>query len=33
MAHDEPDFAGWCERLRARAGALYPSEVRLVSSA
>jgi phosphoglycerate dehydrogenase-like enzyme len=33
MAHDEPDFAGWCDRLRGRAGALYPSEVRLVSSA
>jgi phosphoglycerate dehydrogenase-like enzyme len=32
MAHDEPDFAGWCERLRARAANLYPSEVRLVAS-
>jgi phosphoglycerate dehydrogenase-like enzyme len=32
MAHDEPDFAGWCEELRARAGGLYPSEVRLVPS-
>jgi phosphoglycerate dehydrogenase-like enzyme len=30
MSPDEPDFAGWCERLRARVGALYPSEVRLV---
>jgi len=32
MSPDEPDFAGWCERLRARAGALYPSEVRLMRS-
>jgi phosphoglycerate dehydrogenase-like enzyme len=32
MSPDEPDFAGWCERLRARVGALYPSEVRLVAS-
>jgi phosphoglycerate dehydrogenase-like enzyme len=32
MAHDEPDFTGWCERLRSRAGKLYPAEVRLVSS-
>jgi mRNA-degrading endonuclease toxin of MazEF toxin-antitoxin module len=32
MSPDEPDFAGWCEKLRARAGALYPSEVRLVRS-
>jgi phosphoglycerate dehydrogenase-like enzyme len=32
MAHDEPDFAGWCERLRARAQGLYPCNVRLVSS-
>jgi phosphoglycerate dehydrogenase-like enzyme len=30
MSPDEPDFAGWCERLRVRVGALYPSEVRLV---
>lgn len=29
MAHDEPDFARWCERLRARIGSLYPAEVRL----
>jgi phosphoglycerate dehydrogenase-like enzyme len=33
MSPDEPDFAGWRDRLRARAGALYPSEVRLVPSA
>jgi phosphoglycerate dehydrogenase-like enzyme len=32
MLHDEPDFAGWCEALRSRAGGLYPSEVRLVPS-
>jgi phosphoglycerate dehydrogenase-like enzyme len=29
MTHDEPDFIGWCERLRARLGALYAAEVRL----
>jgi phosphoglycerate dehydrogenase-like enzyme len=32
MSPDEPDFAGWCEELRARAAGLYPSEVRLVPS-
>ena len=32
MAHDEPNFAGWCDDLRARAGRLYPSDVRLVPS-
>jgi phosphoglycerate dehydrogenase-like enzyme len=32
MSPDEPDFAGWCDALRARIGALYPSEVRLVPS-
>jgi phosphoglycerate dehydrogenase-like enzyme len=32
FAHDEPDFAGYCQRLRARLGGLYPSEVRLVES-
>jgi len=32
MSPDEPDFAGWCDRLKARAGGLYPSEVRLVPS-
>jgi phosphoglycerate dehydrogenase-like enzyme len=30
MAQDLPDFAGWCDRLRARIGGLYPSQVRLV---
>jgi phosphoglycerate dehydrogenase-like enzyme len=32
MSPDEPDFAGWCGRLRTRLGGLYPSEVRLVPS-
>ena len=32
MAHDEPDFGGWCERVRARAAGLYPADVRLVAS-
>jgi phosphoglycerate dehydrogenase-like enzyme len=32
MSPDEPDFAGWCDVLRARVQALYPSEVRLVPS-
>jgi phosphoglycerate dehydrogenase-like enzyme len=32
MSPDEPDFARWCDDLRARAGGLYPSEVRLVPS-
>jgi phosphoglycerate dehydrogenase-like enzyme len=32
MSPDEPDFARWCDTLRARAGGLYPSEVRLVAS-
>ena len=32
VAHDEPDFAGWCDALRRRAGSLYPCEVRLVPS-
>src|SRR5215470_14318070 len=32
MSPDEPNFARWCDALRARAGALYPSEVRLVPS-
>src|SRR5260370_21979374 len=32
MSPDEPNFVGWCDALRARAGALYPSEVRLVPS-
>ena len=32
MAHDEPDFTGWCERVRTRAAGLYPADVRLVAS-
>jgi phosphoglycerate dehydrogenase-like enzyme len=32
FAHDEPDFAGWCERVRARAPSLFPAEIRLVDS-
>ena len=31
FAHELPDFAGWCERLRARLGRLHPAEVRLVA--
>jgi hypothetical protein len=31
FAHDEPDFEGWCERVRARAGGLFPAAVRLVA--
>lgn len=31
MAHDEPDFPGWCERLRSRIPNLYPAAVRLVT--
>ena len=32
MAHDLPDFDGWCERVRRNAPGLYPAAVRLVSS-
>lgn len=32
MAHDLPDFAGWCERVRREAPGLYPADVRLVNS-
>jgi phosphoglycerate dehydrogenase-like enzyme len=31
FAHELPDFIDWCERLRARIGSLYPSNVRLVA--
>ena len=31
FAHEEPDFPGWCERLRKRLERLYPAQVRLVS--
>ena len=30
FAHELPDFAGWCERLRTRLKCLHPAEVRLV---
>ena len=30
-AHEVPDFAGWCQGLRARLPLLYPASVRLVS--
>lgn len=33
MSPDLPDFQGWCDKVRRRAGALFPSEVALVSSA
>jgi phosphoglycerate dehydrogenase-like enzyme len=32
FAHDEPNFAGWCEKLRRQLKALYPAEVRLVDT-
>jgi phosphoglycerate dehydrogenase-like enzyme len=32
FAHDEPDFAGWCESVRRRAPGLFPSDVRLVDT-
>jgi len=32
FADAEPDFAGWCERLRERVGTLFPSTVRLVDT-
>jgi phosphoglycerate dehydrogenase-like enzyme len=32
FAHDEPDFAGHCERVRRRVGALFPAEVRIVET-
>jgi phosphoglycerate dehydrogenase-like enzyme len=32
MSTDEPDFAGWCARVRKNAAALYPAEVRLVTT-
>ena len=30
--HDLADFRGWCDRIRAQAKNLYPSDVRLVDS-
>jgi phosphoglycerate dehydrogenase-like enzyme len=32
FAHDEPDFAGYCARVRKSAGSLFPAEVRLVAT-
>jgi phosphoglycerate dehydrogenase-like enzyme len=32
FAHDEPDFAGYCERVRRRVGNLFPAEVRIVET-
>ena len=32
FAHDERDFEGYCKRVRARAPALYPAQVRLVTT-
>ena len=32
FAHDEPDFAGWCEKIRRKAQRIYPSQVRLVAT-
>lgn len=32
FAHDDPDFEGYCARVRARVGALFPSQVRLVET-
>lgn len=32
MAHDEPHFDAWCERLRVRVPELVPADVRLVTS-
>jgi phosphoglycerate dehydrogenase-like enzyme len=32
FAHDEPDFDGYCARVRKRAGALFPAAVRLVDT-
>jgi phosphoglycerate dehydrogenase-like enzyme len=32
FAHDEPDFAGYCDRVRRRVGTLFPAEVRIVET-
>ena len=32
MAHDEPDFAGWCEKVRRQVPGLDPAEVRMVET-
>ena len=30
--HDTPDFLGWCEKIRAQAQNIYPTDVRLVDT-
>lgn len=32
MAHDEPDFRGWCDRLRAAVPGLWPARVKIVET-
>jgi phosphoglycerate dehydrogenase-like enzyme len=32
MAHDEPDFRGWCDRLRANVPSLWPARVKIVET-
>ena len=32
FAHDEPDFTGYCQRVRTQVGELFPREVRLVET-
>ena len=32
MEHDEPDFTGWCDRVRRQASRLVPAEVRMVDT-
>jgi phosphoglycerate dehydrogenase-like enzyme len=32
MSPDLPDFSGWCDKIKAAAKSLYPSDVRLVKS-
>lgn len=32
MSTDEPDFAGWCERVRATVPGLWPARVRIVAT-
>jgi len=32
MAHDEPDFTGWCGRVRQQASRLFPADVRMVDT-
>ena len=32
FAHEEPDFDGYCARVRAQAGGLFPARVRMVET-